>query len=340
MSEPYQTTADRMALRIARRRTGMGLGRLAKEVGVSPSYLSKLELGGLLPSPWVVEAWERAVGAKWPAPTIPAPIPRVPSSDSGQLAFELEGPRSHWVDDLLPIETLLEEGPPAIYEWDLPQTIGELSYLTHNYYRYYGKFPPSIPRKLLRDFPLRDGTWVLDPYSGSGTTLVEAKCEGIPSIGLDISPLATLAGSVKTTIVDRQEVTNALTTVLARMAVAMPLVPEKPGMWFLPNAVDDLGRLKAALLTLPMGDVRSFLVLGFFAIIRRVSRAHDGEVRPHLDESKRERNVQAAYTKKIGDMLDRMDVLRSEVTADTPAIALTTFRSTNSNTTGQAASRK
>ena len=51
------------------------------------------------------------------------------------------------------------------------------------------------------------------------------------------------------------------------MAAMAPVIPEKPTIWFLPSAADDLGRLKAALLTLPLGDVRSFLVLGFFAII-------------------------------------------------------------------------
>jgi hypothetical protein len=230
---------------------------------------------------------------------------------------------AHWVEALLPIETLLDSGPPAVYEWDLPHTIGELAYLTHNYYRYYGKFPPSIPRKLLRDFRPRDGTWVLDPYSGSGTTLVEALCEGIPSIGVDISPLASLAGSVKTTIVERAEVTSALTALLAEVDKVDPLIPEAPSQWFTDIAAENLGRLKAALLPLPAGPVRSFLVLAFFAIIRRVSRAHDGEVRPHINESKRERDVRSAYVKKVGDMLDRMDDLRAEAPANVAALAVT-----------------
>ncbi len=237
------------------------------------------------------------------------------------LGFEVAG--ADWVAALLPIETLLEEGPPAVYDWDLPHTIGELSYLTHNYYRYYGKFPPSIPRKLLRDFRPRPGAWVLDPYSGSGTTLVEALCEGVPSIGVDISPLATLAGNVKTTIVDDASVRENLRAVLDAASRSDPMLPEKPSQWFSDEATADLGRLKAALVALPGGPVRSFLVLAFFAIIRRVSKAHDGEVRPHINEAKRERDVLGAYTKKVGDMLDRMAVLRSEAKVNTPALAMT-----------------
>lgn len=321
---------DGMALRVARRRLGVGLAKLAAEVGVSASYLSKMERGGVIPSPWVIEAWERAVGVTWPGAKVASPVAArtvKPSSapqdgvDQLPLGFEVEG--RDWVDALLPIETLLDAGPPAVYDWDLPHTIGELSYLTHNYYRYYGKFPPSIPRKLLRDLRPRPGTWVLDPYSGSGTTLVEAMCEGVPSIGVDISPLATLAGSVKTTLVEGPSVQRMLQEVLANAAEAEPTLPDKPSTWFSDKAAEDLGKLKAALVTLPDGPVRSFMVLAYFAIIRRVSKAHDGEVRPHINQAKRERDVFAAYAKKVGDMLDRMALLRAEARDDTPAIAIT-----------------
>lgn len=316
---------DGLALRVARRRLGVGLAKLAADIGVSASYLSKLERGGLVPSPWVIEAWERAVGAKWPVTVTPSTSPRRQSQpdpvDQLPLGFEVAGP--DWVDALLPIETLLDAGPPAVYDWDLPHTIGELSYLTHNYYRYYGKFPPSIPRKLLRDFRPRPGTWVLDPYSGSGTTLVEALCEGIPSIGIDISPLATLAGTVKTTIIDEWSVRETMRSVLDASSRADPMLPDKPSLWFSDQAAADLGRLKAALVELPDGPIRAFMVLAFFAIIRRVSKAHDGEVRPHINDAKRERDVIAAYAKKIGDMLDRMALLRAEAKASTAALAIT-----------------
>ena len=36
---------------------------------------------------------------------------------------------------------------------------------------------------------------------------------------------------------------------------------------------------------------RDFLRLAFAAIVRRVSNAYDGEVRPHFNPSKRERSV-------------------------------------------------
>jgi len=56
----------------------------------------------------------------------------------------------------------------------------------------------------------------------------------------------------------------------------------------------------------PVSKERDFLELAYFAIIRRVSTAHDGEVRPHVNKKKRERNVMDAYAKKVSGMIDLM----------------------------------
>lgn len=47
---------------------------------------------------------------------------------------------------------------------------------------------------------------ILDPYMGSGTTLVEAAVKGIDSVGIDINPLARFIAEVKTTRFDISEV--------------------------------------------------------------------------------------------------------------------------------------
>jgi DNA modification methylase len=71
-------------------------------------------------------------------------------------------------------------------------------YLTHWIYPYKGKFHPQMIRALLNIIGLKQGDTVLDPFSGSGTTALEAQLLGINFIGIDISPLCVIQGAVKT----------------------------------------------------------------------------------------------------------------------------------------------
>ena len=71
-------------------------------------------------------------------------------------------------------------------------------YLTHWIYPYQGKFHPQMARALLNISGARDGSVVLDPYLGSGTTALEAALLGMRCIGLDMSPLCVLLARVKT----------------------------------------------------------------------------------------------------------------------------------------------
>ena len=67
----------------------------------------------------------------------------------------------------------------------------------HSMHPYPAKFIPQIPRALIELFHPGDDSAVLDPFCGSGTTLVEAASYGLQGIGVDLNPLATLVARVK-----------------------------------------------------------------------------------------------------------------------------------------------
>lgn len=50
---------------------------------------------------------------------------------------------------------------------------------------YHGNFIPQLPNQLLRRYT-KVGDWILDPFMGSGTSLIEAQRLGRNSIGVDI----------------------------------------------------------------------------------------------------------------------------------------------------------
>lgn len=63
---------------------------------------------------------------------------------------------------------------------------------------YPAKFIGDIPRALLGALPLPPRTLVFDPFCGCGTTLLEAQRRGVPSVGVDLNPIACLIARVKT----------------------------------------------------------------------------------------------------------------------------------------------
>ena len=60
-------------------------------------------------------------------------------------------------------------------------------------------FPPSLVWSKFKEYKLAPGHIVLDPFAGSGTTLVTAKLLGIDAIGIDVNPVASFISEVKTT---------------------------------------------------------------------------------------------------------------------------------------------
>ena len=63
---------------------------------------------------------------------------------------------------------------------------------------YPARFIPDIPRELISGLGCDKGAVILDPFCGSGTTLLEAQRAGFESVGIDLNPIACLISSVKT----------------------------------------------------------------------------------------------------------------------------------------------
>ncbi|MEN6433184.1 MAG: DNA methyltransferase [Smithella sp.] len=67
----------------------------------------------------------------------------------------------------------------------------------HDWYRFVLSFPPHLVRDYLYKFQLQNGQTILDPFCGTGTTIVEAKLNHIHSIGIEPNPMAHFASCVK-----------------------------------------------------------------------------------------------------------------------------------------------
>lgn len=67
----------------------------------------------------------------------------------------------------------------------------------HDWYRFVLSFPPHLVRTYLDRFGVTTSECVLDPFCGTGTTLVECQKLGIASVGVERNPMAYFASRTK-----------------------------------------------------------------------------------------------------------------------------------------------
>jgi len=102
-------------------------------------------------------------------------------------------------------------------EKDLPQK--KRTRHVHGLHPYLGKYIPQLVEIFLRKY-FSQGDTVLDPFVGSGTTLVQANELGINSIGYDISAFNVLLCKVKTAQYDLEEARREANDILEKTRLA------------------------------------------------------------------------------------------------------------------------
>ena len=154
-------------------------------------------------------------------------------------------------------------------------------FLTHSLHPYPAKFPPQLPRKILSLYG-KQGDTVLDPFCGSGTTLVEGRLQGLNVIGVDVNGLACLLSKVKATPLNLSQieiirhVTQQIQNLNFRFKFGDKFeiqVKEIEGLshWFQDNVAKELTIILTEIEKLSDNDVKDFLKIIFSSIIVRVS---------------------------------------------------------------------
>jgi DNA modification methylase len=139
-------------------------------------------------------------------------------------------------------------------ERDLPQR--ERTRHVHGLHPYLGKFIPQLVERLLARYG-RPGQRVVDPFAGSGTTLVQALESGFDAAGADVAAFNALLMKVKTRELNPFALEHDVRSALRELE-RLPREIEPEGyvaQWYAPQAAADLLAFRSTLAGREHADV-------------------------------------------------------------------------------------
>lgn len=137
-------------------------------------------------------------------------------------------------------------------ERELPER--ERTKHVHRLHPYLGKFVPQLVEALLSRY-VRPGGRVLDPFAGSGTTLVQALESGNDAVGVDIAAFNALLVSVKTREHDLEGLEAEVRDVGGRLGVSSEQPEGYVREWFAPQAAAELLHFRSLICEYANDDV-------------------------------------------------------------------------------------
>jgi len=184
-------------------------------------------------------------------------------------------------------QAILENGNAAT-----PSSRKDPKYVTHGIHPYKGKFYPQLAKGLINQLGLGVGATILDPFCGSGTTLLEGYLNGYRAHGCDVHPLAASIASAKTGVLEVEP--DVLTESVANVTAALERAPRECGSglshfaetshaeilrWFATPVACKLNWLLGHIRASSDGSVRTFLEVVFSSIVREVSQQEPTDLR-------------------------------------------------------------
>lgn len=231
-----------------------------------------------------------------------------------------------------------------LIDWDFK---GEDSKsFVHNFCWYPSRFIPIIPSHLIQSLSHKGDT-ILDPYCGSGTTVLEGLKLGRNAIGVDLNPIASFIAEVKVNVFKRndidlcilQEVQDLISSANIEMQHAtepnlfkfegvsqlenleMNAIPniEENSKWYHPLTLKMLVYILNVISTVKNKSTQDLLKL-FFISILIPSSGHENK-KPYTyyadnvkPKSLLYKNAVGAYASKIRKFLDEYAKFTNEIT--------------------------
>lgn len=146
----------------------------------------------------------------------------------------------------------------------------------HKWYSYLEEFPYSLIEEKIIEYKLKNNALIVDPFCGSGTTLVSANMFRLTAIGFDASPLMTFVSKVKTTwdidIYEFKKLIKIIVTQFSQKAKDLINNPFNDGFlrtmpkkelnqWLSPRLQQEVSLLKEIILQITNSKIKDLFLL-------------------------------------------------------------------------------
>jgi SAM-dependent methyltransferase len=159
----------------------------------------------------------------------------------------------------------------------------------HTMCSYHGMFPPRLAHYFIQRYS-NEGDLVLDPFSGRGTTTLQARVEGRRTIGNDLNPLAYVLTRAKASPPSWESITGTIADLEAsynRQGHRQVEVPADIAMLYHEETLSQLVFLRSHLFRRPFSkwSRADFMIAGAVAGILHGSFRADGKTSAYLSIS-------------------------------------------------------
>ncbi len=202
---------------------------------------------------------------------------------------------------------------------------GDVDRFTHGFHTYPAGLHPDAARALVRGFPARA---LLDPFVGGGTVLVEGRAAGLRTHGRDVSPVAVLVASARTSsapeaLLTRVRSTARKATEAARKATAPPppRILAAAEQWYAPYVLCELEALRQAIAAAE-ADVQPLLRAALSSLLVKVSWRRSDTSPQRVKHRRPPGSAAILFHKKVRELGRRVAALREAVPEGTPPAEL------------------
>jgi tRNA G10 N-methylase Trm11 len=186
----------------------------------------------------------------------------------------------------------------------------------YNWHAFKHSYSKDLVGKLIKEFALKESSWVLDPFCGGGTTLLACKEFGINSQGYDILPFSVFLTNVKTRTYNPGELKGELEKIIKSKKTNRN-IDRLPDIDIIDKAFSkkvksELLFLKRQVISIQESKVKDFFMLGLLSILESVSNTSKGGGFLRIVKKRvSSENVRKQFLKRMQTMIEDVESFNS-----------------------------